>query len=280
MCNIPPAQRMTTPGAGSAGFVMGFWTANSSVGNILGTIIGATVAAQGGSWELSVAICAGLIMLGGILIFLFLVPSPVDVGLPDPNRPTALEADGGGGDSEGSDAGTAAADAHEPLLSMADGDGDGDAADACKTDSGDGSDGDSDLGDSSSKPAVGFLQAWLIPGVIPYAFAYANLKSVNYAMLFWLPLYLQDAFKMTAAEADWASILYDAGGIVGSATAGLVSDRIGGVRSPVTVTMMVLSAVAVCAMEPTWMYSGAAGPSLTAVRALLFVSARAVIRSP
>jgi OPA family glycerol-3-phosphate transporter-like MFS transporter 3 len=239
------------------GLVMGFWTANISFGNIIGTLVGATVAAQGGSWELSVVVCAALIAVQGVIIFFFLVPSPVDVGLPDPNA--AAAADGLDESLSKDNLLTADADAREGGGS---GGGEQDDGEQLLAAGDDGT-------DSNSKRAVGFLQAWMIPGVIPYAFAYANLKSVNYAMFFWLPLYLKETFKMTSAQADWSSMLYDVGQILGGATAGYITDIVG-VRSPTTVAMMALSTVAVFVMEPSWVY-GADGPSLLSVRVLLFV---------
>jgi sugar phosphate permease len=37
---------------------------------------------------------------------------------------------------------------------------------------------------------IGFIQAWMIPGVAAYAFAFAFLKLVMYSFLFWLPFYM------------------------------------------------------------------------------------------
>ena len=36
------------------------------------------------------------------------------------------------------------------------------------------------------------MTAWCIPGVPFYAFTFAFLKAINYALLFWLPRYLDD----------------------------------------------------------------------------------------
>jgi OPA family glycerol-3-phosphate transporter-like MFS transporter 3 len=55
---------------------------------------------------------------------------------------------------------------------------------------------------------ISFLEAWCIPGVIPYAMSYACLKSVNYALFFWLPFYLTVSLQMDNSTADFFSVMY------------------------------------------------------------------------
>jgi OPA family glycerol-3-phosphate transporter-like MFS transporter 1/2 len=43
--------------------------------------------------------------------------------------------------------------------------------------------------DSSS--AIGFLEAWKIPGVAPFAFCLFFSKFVAYTFLYWLPFYIR-----------------------------------------------------------------------------------------
>ncbi|KAL0195289.1 hypothetical protein M9458_008861, partial [Cirrhinus mrigala] len=62
--------------------------------------------------------------------------------------------------------------------------------------------------------AIGFLQAFCLPGVIPYSLAYACLKLVNYSFFFWLPFYLSNNFGWKEVQADRLSVWYDVGGIV------------------------------------------------------------------
>ena len=60
--------------------------------------------------------------------------------------------------------------------------------------------------DLANEKPISFWKAWLIPGVLPYAMSYACLKSVNYALFFWLPFYLNNAFEMSNGEADAFSV--------------------------------------------------------------------------
>jgi OPA family glycerol-3-phosphate transporter-like MFS transporter 3 len=67
-----------------------------------------------------------------------------------------------------------------------------------------------------SRPkAIGFVQAVLLPGVIPYSLGFAFLKIVHYAFFFWLPFYLTSALQWPEDLADEVSIWYDVGSILG-----------------------------------------------------------------
>eukprot|EP00798_Chlamydomonas_sp_ICE-L_P000225 gene225-3993_t len=69
-------------GKGKRGLIMGIWNAHTSVGNILGTAIAAAALSSGWGWSFTIP---GFLMIGtGILIYLFLVVQPSDVGLPSP----------------------------------------------------------------------------------------------------------------------------------------------------------------------------------------------------
>lgn len=101
--------------------------------------------------------------------------------------------------------------------------------------------------------AIGFCQAFCLPGVLPvsesdvtfcsfnglmmscfswcfcfvipqYSLAYACLKLVNYSFFFWLPFYLSNNFNWKEAEADRLSVWYDVGGIIGKAMSFIFSD--------------------------------------------------------
>ena len=43
----------------------------------------------------------------------------------------------------------------------------------------------------SSSAAIGFLEAWKLPGVAPYAFCLFFSKLVAYTFLYWLPFYIR-----------------------------------------------------------------------------------------
>ncbi|XP_015916554.1 sugar phosphate exchanger 3 isoform X2 [Parasteatoda tepidariorum] len=88
--------------------------------------------------------------------------------------------------------------------------------------------------------AVGLCNACCLPGVIAYSFAYACLKFVNYSFFFWLPYYLQMAYKWNEDKADLLSIWYDVGGIIGGIVIGYISDRLES-RAPVVGLMLFLA---------------------------------------
>lgn len=65
-------------GHGKRGLIMGVWNAHTSVGNILGSLIAASMLQYGWGWSFVVP---GLLIAGvGILIYLFLVVEPQDIG--------------------------------------------------------------------------------------------------------------------------------------------------------------------------------------------------------
>ncbi|KAH3700771.1 glucose-6-phosphate exchanger SLC37A2-like isoform X3 [Dreissena polymorpha] len=69
-------------GKGKRGLIMGIWNSHTSVGNILGSIIaGAWV---DGAWGWSFVVPGIIIASMGVLVFLFLVPEPADVGCTEP----------------------------------------------------------------------------------------------------------------------------------------------------------------------------------------------------
>ncbi|KAJ6932991.1 hypothetical protein NC651_008422 [Populus alba x Populus x berolinensis] len=69
------------------GLIMGIWNAHTSVGNITGSLLAASVLDYGWGWSF---IAPGMfIALAGVLVFLFLAAYPEDVGFPCPNVPAA-----------------------------------------------------------------------------------------------------------------------------------------------------------------------------------------------
>lgn len=49
---------------------------------------------------------------------------------------------------------------------------------------------------SRNDPAVGFLEAWKIPGVATFAFCLFFSKLVAYTFLYWLPFYIRQTRKL------------------------------------------------------------------------------------
>ncbi|CAK9236252.1 unnamed protein product [Sphagnum troendelagicum] len=186
-------------GKSRRGLIMGIWNAHTSVGNILGSLIAAAVLKYGWGWSF---LLPGILMAcGGLMIFLFLVVEPADVGLPSPHAQNPAE---GHQDNQKEE---------EWLL---------DVKKAEKKQAAPLS--------SEMEPAIGFFEAWRIPGVATFAFCLFFSKLVAYTFLYWLPFYIRHT--RIAGEflddkmAGNLSTLFDVGGVVGGIVAGYVSDHL------------------------------------------------------
>ncbi|XP_010241170.1 PREDICTED: putative glycerol-3-phosphate transporter 4 [Nelumbo nucifera] len=184
------------------GLIMGVWNAHTSIGNITGSLLAASVLQYGWGW--SFILPGALIFLGGIMIFLFLAAYPEDVGIPCPY---------------GLDSSTKQVETIRPK---------DEEAQIRK-----GGEGDEEIqraGSMSRGSAVGLVEACSIPGVIPFALCLFFSKLVAYTFLYWLPFYL----SQTAIGGEYVSVksagnlstLFDVGGIVGGILAGYISDRL------------------------------------------------------
>eukprot|EP00794_Sanderia_malayensis_P009274 gene9274-10252_t len=204
------------------GSVFGFWSGNASLGNIIGSLMVASVLDYG--YEYGFLVTSFLLFCGGFMMFFCLITKPEDIGLEPPRdeddndatvtTTAAIENDG----DEPYDQG--------PLLR--------DQSPSCNNDAMEQPSIESKTG------ALGFFKALLLPGVIPYSLSYACLKMVNYSFFFWLPTYLAQGLHWKDKKSDELSNFYDLGGIFGGIIAGVVSDRLG-YRSPVVSTMLLLS---------------------------------------
>ncbi|KAI3458296.1 hypothetical protein Pfo_014959 [Paulownia fortunei] len=83
---------------------------------------------------------------------------------------------------------------------------------------------------SDDKDAVGFLEAWRIPGVAPFSLCLFFAKLVAYTFLYWLPFYIShtaiEGRYLSNEEAGNLSTMFDVGGVVGGILAGHISDRL------------------------------------------------------
>ncbi|KAI3825455.1 hypothetical protein L1987_06944 [Smallanthus sonchifolius] len=179
------------------GLIMGIWNAHTSVGNISGSLLAASVLDYGWGWSF---ILPGAFIVGaGIMVFLFLAAYPEDVGFPYPSdsSPNARgvirvweEQEGTSNDEE----------APVPRIS------------------------------SVHRKGIGLIGACFIPGVIPFALCLFFSKLVAYTFLFWLPFYLSQTEiggeRMSVKSAGNLSTLFDVGGIVGGILAGYISDKL------------------------------------------------------
>jgi len=136
---------------------MGVWNAHTSVGNICGSLIAASVLDYGWGW--SFVAPGALIVSGGIIVFLFLAPYPEDVGFSSSSSSSSSAA-----------AAVQVGDDKEALVHKT---GDGALRQA-----------------SVDRKGIGLVEACMIPGVIPFALCLFFAKLVAYTFLYWLPFYL------------------------------------------------------------------------------------------
>ncbi|KAI3432138.1 uncharacterized protein J3R85_007529 [Psidium guajava] len=117
--------------------------------------------------------------------------------------------------------------------------------------------------------AVGFMEAWRIPGVAPFAFCLFFAKLVAYTFLYWLPFYIShtaiDGKYLSSGAAGNLSTLFDIGGILGGILAGHISDRLNA-RAITAASFMY------CAIPALFFYRSYGHLSLTINMALMFIT--------
>lgn len=78
--------------------------------------------------------------------------------------------------------------------------------------------------------AVGFLEAWRIPGVASFSLCLFFAKLVAYTFLYWLPFYIShtaiEGRYVSNEESGNLSTWFDVGGVIGGILAGHISDRL------------------------------------------------------
>ncbi|KAG7255811.1 hypothetical protein CRUP_012845, partial [Coryphaenoides rupestris] len=176
-------------GKSGRGFVFGLWSACASVGNILGAFLASSVLKYG--YEYAFLVTSVVQFAGGVVVFFGLLTSPKEVEAGDGPGPVVPK------DSE----------SHRPLMSDQEEDDEG-------RDGGYYSVEQPEPPQEEVVQPIGFLKAFLLPGVLPYSLSYACLKLVNYSFFFWLPFYLSSNYGWEEAQADRLSVWYDVGGIV------------------------------------------------------------------
>ncbi|GMH22803.1 hypothetical protein Nepgr_024646 [Nepenthes gracilis] len=174
------------------GLIMGVWNAHTSVGNILGSLLAASVLEYGWGW--SFILPAAFIFMGGIMVYFFLPAYPEDVEFPCPQDSAA-----------NTDTATGTPDEENHTVKV-------------------------EQSNSARKRGVGLVQACLIPGVIPFALCLLFAKLVAYTFLYWLPFYLSQTAiggeHVSVKSAGNLSTLFDVGGIIGGILAGYISDKL------------------------------------------------------
>ncbi|XP_071722154.1 putative glycerol-3-phosphate transporter 1 [Rutidosis leptorrhynchoides] len=173
------------------GLIMGIWNAHTSIGNISGSLIASSMLAYGWGW--SFVLPGLLIAFVGIVLFLLLPVSPDSVGA-EPDEDDELPSPKKNGVSES---------LTEPLVRR---------------------------DEEAMDHAVGFIEAWKIPGVAPFALCLFFAKLVAYTFLYWLPFYIShtaiDGKYLSSQTAGTLSTLFDVGGVLGGILAGHISDRL------------------------------------------------------
>lgn len=145
-------------GKAKRGLIMGIWNSHTSVGNIIGSIIASGILELGWGW--SFVVPGTLVIFVGILVFLLLVVSPKDIGFETSVSETELNSEVSPVEKLEN------ADSEEAVLLDA-------------------------VEHSDSMAAIGFLEAWRLPGVAPFAFCLFFSKLVAYTFLYWLPFYIR-----------------------------------------------------------------------------------------
>ncbi|WCJ25792.1 Glucose-6-phosphate exchanger SLC37A2 [Euphorbia peplus] len=182
------------------GLIMGIWNAHTSVGNISGSLLAASVLEYGWGW--SFILPGAFIVMGGILVFFFLAAYPEDVGFPCVHSLDAKV-----------EAVSSDVERQVPKANM---------EQERKN--------DVVQNGSAYKKSVGLYEACWIPGVIPFALCLFFSKLVAYTFLYWLPFYLSQTEiggeYVSVKSAGNLSTLFDVGGIVGGVLAGYLSDKL------------------------------------------------------
>ncbi|KAJ1411938.1 Sugar phosphate transporter [Sesbania bispinosa] len=117
--------------------------------------------------------------------------------------------------------------------------------------------------------AVGFIEAWKIPGVGPFALCLFFAKLVAYTFLYWLPFYVShtaiDGKYLSSETSGTLSTLFDVGGVLGGVLAGHISDRLDA-RAITAASFMY------CAIPALFFYRSYGHVSLIVNGALMFVT--------
>lgn len=188
--------------ASSRGTIMGVWNSHTSVGNIAGSVLAAAVLEFGWGWSFLVP--AFVIAALGVVVLVFLVAHPSDAGLELDAMEVEMNGDGG---------------EEVELL-----------GEEKKELEGDEDELEVEMG-SQLPRAIGFLEAWRLPGVVPYAFCLFFSKLVAYTFLYWLPFYIRHNAVagqfLSHKAAGILSVVFDIGGVLGGISAGFLSDAIG-----------------------------------------------------
>ncbi|KAL1454916.1 hypothetical protein WDU94_009045 [Cyamophila willieti] len=118
-------------------------------------------------WSMSFRVPGVIIAVSGVVILLFLPEYPSDVGCTTPKRPNGAVTNNMKCAPQNRDKEMIRSEG-SPILSNP---------------------------ESQEKPAIGFVGALKIPGVLEFSFCLFFAKLVNYTFLYWLPGYIKYSSK-------------------------------------------------------------------------------------
>lgn len=141
-------------GKSKRGLIMGIWNSHGAVGNIIGSIVASSVLGLGWGW--CFVLPGTFIIIVAILVYFFLAVSPDNLGFESPEKEVEMNVEA-----------VALVTQEKSELEV---------------------EGLEHEGDSV---AIGFLEAWRLPGVALFAFSLFFSKLVAYTFVYWLPFYLR-----------------------------------------------------------------------------------------
>lgn len=226
-------------GPSSRGLVFGIWNSHTNVGNILGASIAGYFVER--AWGLSFIVPGFIMMACSIIVFLFLVPRPQDVGLAVENAQhnninRSRQSNTDGGDTVEVIIHRDTQTTRRKIYKS-----DEDSANT-DTDSGSGFINDSEnrplitggsdhyedvLFERGDERAASFKTCLKVPGVMEYSLCLFFSKLVSYTFLYWLPRYIKQSTLNDSENSAYLSTPFDMGGIFGAITAGFLNDRLG-----------------------------------------------------
>lgn len=152
-------------GKSKRGLIMGVWNSHTSVGNVVGSMIASGILEYGWGW--SFVMPGALLIFMSVLVFLFLIVRPEDLGFESVGKDIEMDLEGKEAENIGK-----VVESEEAGLLQSD-----------------------KMENSDSSEAIGFLEAWGLPGVASFAFCLFFSKLVAYTFLYWLPFYIRHTGK-------------------------------------------------------------------------------------
>ncbi|KAJ3695553.1 hypothetical protein LUZ60_000930 [Juncus effusus] len=214
------------------GAIMGIWNSHTSAGNIIGSILASSVLEFG--WGYSFLLPGLLITITSLFVFTFLVADPKEIGFHTPVLEFEMSDEERTVEGQNLNLNQVSGEEEVGLL------GEEQNSNVSNPDL------DLDLNlDSGRNEAIGFLDAWKLPGVAPFACCLFFSKLVAYTFLYWLPFYIRHngvkGQKLSHKAAGILSTIFDIGGVFGGISAGLLSDRLGAQRAITSILFLTLS---------------------------------------